>query len=75
MSATGTRFQAIEIGADIGAGQVQHLAVEPLVLLDLRLGFRRSAGKFAVRLQASATQRTGFIDESLGDLPLRTPAG
>ena len=29
MGATGTRLQAIEIGADLVAGQVQHLAAEP----------------------------------------------
>src|SRR5258707_5555392 len=50
MGATGTRLQAIEIGADVGAGQVQHLAPEPPVLLDLPLGFRRPPGKFPVRV-------------------------
>ena len=49
MGPAGARLQAIEIGADVGAGQVQHLAAEPPVLLDLRLGFRRPAGKLAVR--------------------------
>jgi len=40
MCAAGTRLQAIEPGTDVVAGQVQHLAPEPPVLLDLRLGFR-----------------------------------
>ncbi len=44
MGASGPRLQAVEIGADVIAGQVQHLAAEPPVLLDLRLGFRRPRG-------------------------------
>jgi len=43
------RLQAIEIGADVGAGQVQHLTPKPPVLLDLRLGFRRPPRQFSIR--------------------------
>src|ERR1700693_2133716 len=50
MRAAGTRLQAIKICTDVVAGQVQHLAPKPPVLLDLRLGFRRPSGKFPVRV-------------------------
>src|SRR4051812_29225146 len=48
MRPAGTRLQAIKPGADVVAGQVQHLAPKLPVLLDLRFGFRGLAGKFAV---------------------------
>ena len=46
MGAGGTRLQAIEPGADVVAGQVQYLAAEAPILLDLRLGFRGPPGEF-----------------------------
>src|SRR4051812_36697306 len=48
MRAAGTGLQAVKISADIGAGQVQHLAPKLPVLLDLRLGFRGPAREFPV---------------------------
>ena len=42
------RFQAVEIRAHIVPRQVQHLAPELPIFLDLRLGLRRSPSELAV---------------------------
>src|SRR5689334_1785784 len=44
------RFHSIEIRAYVVPRQVQHLASELPIFLDLRLGLRRSASEFAVRI-------------------------
>lgn len=43
------RLHSIEPGADVGAGQIRHLAAKSPVLLDLSLEFRRPPGKFPMR--------------------------
>src|SRR5438477_2326550 len=70
MGATGTRLQAIEISADVVAGQVQHLAPEPPVLFDLRLGFRRPSGKFAVRVAGLRDPAHGCLERRVLELEM-----
>ena len=50
MRGADTRLQAIEIGADVVAGPVQHLTPKAPVLLHPRRCFRVPAGKFPVRV-------------------------
>jgi hypothetical protein len=57
-----TRLQAIEIGADVGAGQVQHLAPKLPVLLDLRLGLRRPPGEFPMRVAGLRDPAHGCLE-------------
>src|SRR3954454_3878141 len=70
MGATGTRLEALEIGADVGAGQVQHLAAEPPVLLDLRLGLCRPAGELAVRLTGLGDPAHGCLERRVLELEM-----
>ena len=72
--AAGTRLQAIQIGADVGAGQVQHLAPKPPVLLDLRLGFRRPSGKFAVRVAGLRDPAHGCLERRVLKLEMNAEA-
>src|SRR5262245_9440977 len=70
MGATGTRLQAIEIGADVVAGQVQHPAPEPPVLLDLRLGFHRPSGEFPVRVAGLRYPLHGGLERRVLELEM-----
>lgn len=60
----GTRLEAVEIGADVVAGQVQHLALQPPVFLYLCLRLRRSPRQLSVRV-------AGFHDPAHGGLESR----
>src|SRR5262245_38864953 len=59
MSPCGAGLEAVEVGAGVGAGQIQYLAAELPVFLDLRFGLRGAPGELAV---FSAGLRDGAHD-------------
>ena len=74
MCAPGTPLQAIEICADVVAGQVQHLTPKPPVLLDLRLGLRGPSGKFPVRVAGLRDPAHGGLERRVLQLEMNAEA-
>ena len=48
MRSTGSGLEAFKVGAGVGAGQIQDLATEFPVFLDLRFRLRGASGELAV---------------------------
>src|SRR5215475_3243651 len=46
--ATGAGLEAFQVGAGVGARQIQDLAPEVPIFLDLRVRFCRASGEFAI---------------------------
>jgi hypothetical protein len=66
--------RTIKIGANIDAGQVQHLTPKPPALLDLRLCFRRPSGKFPVRVAGLRYPPHGCLERRVLKLEMNAKA-
>ena len=70
MGATGAGLEAVEVGAGVGAGQIQDLAAELPVFLDLRFGLRRASGELAVLLAGIGDRAHGFLEARVVELQM-----
>src|SRR6185436_11720670 len=68
--ATGAGLEAIEVGAGVGAGQVQDLAAELPVLLDLLFRLGGAAGELAVLAAGVGYVLHDFLEARMVELQM-----
>src|SRR6516225_5040715 len=73
--AAGARLETIEVCADVVAGQVQHLATEPPVLLDLCFRFRGSPGELTVPIASLCYPTHGGLEARVLKVKVDTQPG
>src|SRR5262245_47732251 len=75
MCTAGTRLEAIEVGADIVAGQIQHLASEPPVFFDLRFRLRRAPSELAMLAAGLSDPTHGGLEARMLELEVNAKPG
>ena len=73
--AAGARLEAVEVRADVVAGQVQHLAPEPPVLLDLCFRLRGAPGELAVLVAGLCDPAHGGLEARVLEVKMDTQPG
>src|SRR5262245_33311976 len=62
MSTAGASLESVVVGAGIGAGQIQYLAAELVVFLDLVLRLGGASGELAMLLAGIDDLAQGFLE-------------